>query len=56
MENTIKFEEKENIRYLFDLKGSSYRREFLGKTQPGTILKDNNIKNLIHKQEITFLE
>ena len=55
MENTIQFEAKENIRYLFDLKGSTYGREYIGKTQPCTILKDNNIKNFINKRDITFM-
>jgi hypothetical protein len=42
MENTMTFAQPENLRYIFDLKGSSVDRKVTGKTKPSTTLKDTN--------------
>ena len=42
MENTLRLENKENLRYVFDLKGSQVDRRVTGKTKPSTTLKDEN--------------
>ena len=42
MENDLKFKEPEQIKYVFDLKGSSIARKVKGKTKNTTTLKDVN--------------
>jgi hypothetical protein len=42
MENTLRFEDETQLRYVFDLKGSRVDREVKGYTKPSTTLKDIN--------------
>ena len=42
MENTMQLENVNNLRYIFDLKGSTEDRKVKGKTKPSTTLKDVN--------------
>jgi hypothetical protein len=42
MENTAQLQEPNNLRFIFDLKGSSVNRKVKGKTKPSTTLKDTN--------------
>lgn len=42
MENTMQLQEPNNLRFIFDLKGSSVNRKVKGKTKPSTTLKDTN--------------
>ena len=42
MENTLRFREPANLRYIFDLKGSKVDRKVKGKTKNSTTLKDIN--------------
>ena len=42
MENTMQLENVKNLRYIFDLKGSTEDRKVKGKTKPSTTLKDQN--------------
>lgn len=42
MENTLRIRERDNLRYIFDLKGSLVDRKVSGKTKNSTTLKDVN--------------
>ena len=42
MENTLRFDDKDQLRYIFDLKGSTVDREVKGFTKPSSTLKDLN--------------
>ena len=42
MENTLRLKNEENLRYVFDLKGSTVDRKVKGKTKYTTTLKDVN--------------
>lgn len=42
MENTLRFENTKNLKYIFDLKGSLVDRSVKGFTKPTTTLKDLN--------------
>ena len=42
MENTIRLKDQNNLRYIFDLKGSTVDRKVTGDTKPSTTLKDEN--------------
>jgi hypothetical protein len=42
MENTIRLKDRENLKYVFDLKGSKVDRTVSGKTAKDTTLKDMN--------------
>jgi hypothetical protein len=42
MENTMQLENPKNLRYIFDLKGSTEDRKVKGKTKNSTTLKDQN--------------
>ena len=46
MENTMQLENKNNLKHIFDLKGSSLNRLVTGKIKPKTVLKDINLVNL----------
>jgi hypothetical protein len=46
MENTMQLENKNNLKHIFDLKGSSLNRLVTGKIKPNTVLKDINLVNL----------
>lgn len=42
MENTLRLKNSENLKYVFDLKGSLVDRKVKGETKPSTTLKDIN--------------
>lgn len=42
MENTIRLKESENLKYIFDLKGSTVDRYVTGSKKPSSTLKDLN--------------
>ncbi len=42
MENALRFRDSKNIKYIFDLKGSTVDRKVKGKTKNTTTLKDVN--------------
>ena len=42
MENTMRLKNKKNLKYVFDLKGSTVDREVKGETKNSTTLKDVN--------------
>lgn len=42
MENTLRFKDPDNLKYIFDLKGSTVDRAVKGYTKPTTTLKDLN--------------
>jgi hypothetical protein len=42
MENTLQARDRQNMKYIFDLKGSIVDRKIVGKTQISTTLKDVN--------------
>ena len=42
MENTLRIKETNNLKYVFDLKGSTVDRSVTGQTFPSTTLKDCN--------------
>lgn len=42
MENTLRIKETANLKYIFDLKGSTVDRSVTGQTFPSTTLKDCN--------------
>ena len=44
MENTLRLRNKDNLRYIFDLKGSTVDRKVSGKTKVSTTLKDVNFE------------
>ena len=46
MENTMQLENTNNLKHIFDLKGSSLKRLVTGKIKPKTVLKDINLVNL----------
>ena len=42
MENTMRLKDPDNLKYVFDLKGSTVDREVKGETKNSTTLKDVN--------------
>ena len=56
MENCMQFHEPEDLRFIFDLKGSRVDRKVKGSTKPTTTLKDENYRMInemkIKKQNI----
>lgn len=42
MENTLRLKQADNLKYIFDLKGSTVDRKVKGKTKNSTTLKDIN--------------
>jgi 1-phosphatidylinositol-4-phosphate 5-kinase len=40
MENVLRYKNKDQLRYVFDLKGSTVDRDVTGSTNPKTVLKD----------------
>ncbi len=42
MENTLRLKNPDNLKYIFDLKGSTIDRVVKGFTKPSTTLKDLN--------------
>lgn len=46
MENTMRMADPENLRYIFDLKGSRVDRKVKGKTKSTTCLKDENFRQI----------
>lgn len=53
MENTVRLKESKNLRYIFDLKGSTVDRVVGGRTKPQTTLKDINF--LVAKKRFKHL-
>ena len=49
MGNTLRFDNKNDISRIYDLKGSTYSREVKGRVSSGSTLKDQNfVKNQHH--------
>ena len=44
MENTLRIKDENNLKYVFDLKGSTVDRKVKGKTKKSTTLKDINFR------------
>jgi hypothetical protein len=56
MENTLRLKNPDNLKYIFDLKGSTVGRAVKGYTTPSTTLKDLNFMVAIEKiQDLTFM-
>lgn len=53
MENTVRLKEPKQLRYIFDLKGSTVDRVVTGKTKNSTTLKDINF--LVTKKRFRML-
>ena len=51
MENALRFKESENIKYIFDLKGSKVDRKVKGQTKNTTTLKDINYLMVAEKSK-----
>ena len=47
MENTMQLQEPDDLRYIFDLKGSRVDRYVSGATKTTTTLKDNNFTQVV---------
>ena len=43
MENTLQFRNEDNIDFIFDLKGSTYKRKFKGQVKKTSTFKDMNL-------------
>ena len=52
MENTMKLSNIENLKYIFDLKGSKVDRNVKGVLKTTTTLKDENFINLVSKKNL----
>ena len=50
MENTLRFKRKEDLKYIFDLKGSMVGRKTKGDTKASTVLKDKNLLEILNKR------
>ena len=46
MENTVQLSDPENLKHIFDLKGSLVDRYVKGETKASTTLKDQNFLNI----------
>ncbi len=46
MENTMQLKDPNNLKFVFDLKGSLIGRFTTGTITPGTILKDGDLVNI----------
>ena len=56
MENTLRLKNPDNLKYIFDLKGSTVGRAVKGYTTPSTTLKDLNFMVAKEKiQDLTFM-
>jgi hypothetical protein len=56
MENTLRLKNPDNLKYIFDLKGSTVGRAVKGYTTPSTTLKDLNFMVANEKiQDLTFM-
>lgn len=53
MENNVRLKDPKNLKYVFDLKGSSVNRTVTGVTKKSTTLKDINF--LVAKQKVKYL-
>ena len=53
MENTLRLKDPQQLKYVFDLKGSMVNRTVKGKTKPTTTLKDVNF--LLTKKKLSAL-
>ena len=49
MENTLQYKNKNNLKYIFDLKGSTYGRKTKGKLTPSNIRKDLDIVEFVKR-------
>ena len=45
IENTLQLKDPDNLKYIFDLKGSLVDRKVKGEIEPSTTLKDVNFLN-----------
>ena len=52
MENTLRLKNPDNLKYIFDLKGSTINRSVKGYTKPSTTLKDLNF--LVAAEKIQY--
>ena len=50
MENTLRFKKIEDVRYIFDLKGSLVDRKTKGSTKRTTVLKDINWLDIMSRR------
>jgi len=56
MGNTLRFDNKNDVNRIYDLKGSTYSREVKGRVSSSSTLKDQNfVKNQHHVQEINLV-
>ena len=55
MGNTLRFDNKNDVHRIYDLKGSTYSREVKGRVSSSSTLKDQNfVKNQHHVQEMNL--